>query len=158
MFSNRKKFKINGKDRAHKKALVKSLSIELIRNKKIKTTPKKAKVLKQHFDKLVTKVKKENPRSDDQVIGLLGNNRKAFDGLVKIVKENLMDRNSGYTRVIKTLNRPGDNAEQAYIMIVNHDFDNKKSKISELLEQQDQAKEDKSIGNRVKKAVKRNNK
>lgn len=138
MFSNRKLFKINGKDSAHKKAMVKSMIVELVRNERIKTTPKKAKVVKQHFDKLVTKVKKGSDHANAQVLSALGNNQRAFDRLKHFVETQFNDRNSGYTRVVKTISRAGDNAQQSYVMLVNSELKAKKSKISTLLEKREE--------------------
>lgn len=139
MFSSRKKIKIQGKTKAHKKALVKSQVIELIRNGRIKTTPKKAKLLKSNFDKLITKYKKGTDHSKNQVISFLGaKNKRAFDRLGQIIENQLQGRNSGYTRVIKTLPRKGDAAEQAYVMIVNTEVKEKKSKIQSVLNKQEE--------------------
>ncbi len=153
MFSNRKKLKLQGKDKAHAKALIKSQIIELIRNGRIKTTPTKAKALKSSFDKLVTMYKKNTEASKKIVISRLGENKRAFTQLEKVVKEKLGDRNSGYTRIIKTLSRPGDNAKQAYIMLMNTEFEPKKSKIKKVLKKQEQSKKSEGIGGRIKGAV-----
>jgi large subunit ribosomal protein L17 len=151
MFSNRKLFKINGKDSAHKKAIVKSMIVELVRNERIKTTPKKAKVVKQNFDKLVTKVKKGSDHANAQVLSALGNNQRAFDRLKHFVETQFNDRNSGYTRVVKTISRAGDNAQQAYVMLVNSELKAKKSKISALLEKREE-KETKKPAKKAKSA------
>lgn len=138
MFTTRKKIKIQGKDKAHKKALAKSQVIELIRNERIKTTPKKAKLLKSNFDKLVTKYKVGTDHAKNQVVSFLGaKNKRAFERFGHIVESKLQDRNSGYTRVIKTLPRKGDNADQVYVMIVNSEAKEKSSKIQSVLKKQE---------------------
>lgn len=143
MFSNRKKLKIQGKTSAHRKALMKSLVIELIRAKKIKTTPIKAKALKSTFDQLVTKAKKDSDHSRRQVVSFFGNNERAVERLYQVIGENLSDRTSGYTRVIHTLPRKGDNAKQVYVMLVNTEAQEQKSKIKQVLEKQEVQKEEK---------------
>ncbi|MCA9386807.1 50S ribosomal protein L17 [Candidatus Dojkabacteria bacterium] len=153
MYSNRKKFKIQGKTASHKKALVRSLVIELIRNGRIKTTPKKAKVLKKEFDKLVTTFKKDTRKSNQIVMSFFAENKRAFDRLGQVVSDKLSDRNSGYTRVIKTLPRKGDNAEQAYVMLVNTEIKEKKSRLKKMLEERDEVKEEKGVRGRISKAV-----
>lgn len=140
MFSNRKKFKIQGKTAAHKKSLIRSQVTELIRTGRIKTTPTKARVIKKHFDKVVTKYKKNTDHAKRQVTSFFGNNERAVKRFSDVVEQYLSDRNSGYTRVIKTLPRKGDNAAQAYIMLVNYEVEAKKSKVKELLEKRKEAK------------------
>lgn len=157
MFSNRKKFKIQGYTKSHKKSLMTSQVIELIRNERIKTTPTKAKALKKEFDKLVTTQKKGTPSSVRTVKAFFNNNERSISRLNEIVDKYLNDRNSGYTRVIKTLPRKGDNAEQVYVMLVNAEFKEKESKLKEILEKQDK-KAKSARGSKAKKveAVKEN--
>lgn len=136
MFTNRKKFKIQGYTGAHRKALIKSQIIELVRNGRIKTTPSKARALKSSFDRIVTHAKKKTDASRRHVAGLLGNNDRAVDRLFQVIEQNLQDRNSGYTRLIKTLPRKGDNAEQVYVMLVNTEVRERKSKVQAALSKQ----------------------
>jgi large subunit ribosomal protein L17 len=142
MFTNRKKQKLQGKRPAHKRSIIKSQIIELVRNDKLKTTPKKAKVVKSEFDKLVTKYKLNTNASKKNVMSFFSENKRAFDRFSSVVDSKLQDRNSGYTRIIKTLPRKGDNAEQAFLMLVNTEATEKKSKIKELLEKRDGKKQD----------------
>ncbi len=153
MFTNRKKLKLQGKTSAHKKALVKSQVLELIRNEKIKTTPAKARLLKSVFDKLVTKAKVDSDHARRQVSAFFGNNERSADRLYTIIDQKLSDRTSGYTRVIKTLSRKGDNAQQCYVMLVNTEAKSKKSKISNVLQKQEQKKKEKSLTGKISKAV-----
>lgn len=154
MFTSRKKLKLQGKDTAHRKSLIKSQITELIRNGRIKTTPKKAKAVKASFDRLVTLHKRETASSTQKVKSFFGNNTRAVERLEEVVEEKLMDRNSGYTRIIKTLNRPGDNAEQAYLMLVNTEVRPKVSKTQKLLNKRQEKKEN-TVTGRISKAVKR---
>ncbi len=154
MFTNRKKIKISGVTASHKKALAKSLVVELIRNGKIKTTPKKAKLLKSSFDKLVTAYKKETEAGNRVVSSFLGGNKRAVERLGTVVKKYLNDRNSGYTHVVKTTSRPGDNSAQSYVMLVNFEGKEIKSKVKETLKKQEEKKgKTKGIAKRVRKAV-----
>lgn len=140
MFTSRNKIKIQGKTAAHKKAMLRSQIVELIRNTKIKTTPKKSKLLKKHFDKLVTKAKVGNDHSKRQIESFFNHNNRAVERFYYHVENTLNDRNSGYTRVIRTLNRKGDNAEQVFVLITNTQATEKKSKVSEALEKQEKKK------------------
>jgi large subunit ribosomal protein L17 len=148
-----KTYKFRGKKSAHRNAVIKSQVIELIRNQKIKTTPIKAKALKASFDKLVTQAKKDTIASKSKVRTFFNSNERAIDRFYKIVEAKLSDRNSGYTRLIKTTPRAGDNAEQTFVVLVNYEPKEKKSKIKSVLEKREKQKEEKSIGSRIKRAV-----
>jgi len=145
------KYRLQSKTASHKNALIRNLVMELVRAEKIKTTPAKARIVKSQFDKLVTLAKKENGlKNIDQ---FFASNEKAVTKFNKLVSERLQDRNSGYTRVIKTLPRKGDNAQQVYIMLVNLEGKAKKSEMEKLLDKQKKEKDEKSIGGRIKKSV-----
>jgi large subunit ribosomal protein L17 len=135
MYSNRKKHKLANKTTAHRDALIKSQVTELIRSGRIKTTPSKAKVLKSRFDRLVTEAKKGTIASKRNVLSFFGNNERAANRLFDVIEDKLQDRNSGYTRVIKTLPRSGDNAPQAYVMLVNTEIEERKSRLQKMLDQ-----------------------
>ncbi len=144
MYSTRKKIKIQGKTASHRKALVKSQVVELIRTGKIKTSTKKAKLLKATFDKIVTAEKKKTISGDKAIRSFFGENERAIERFKFIVGDKLMDRQSGYVRVIKTLARPGDNADQAYVMLMNTELKEKGNKrVQKLLEKREENKEKK---------------
>jgi len=155
MNKNIKKYRMPGKKPSHRNAIVKSLVIELVRAEKIKTTPTKAKILKAEFDKLVTQAKKNNEASRRNVEAYFNSNEKAVNKLYKIVETKLGDRNSGYTHLIRTLPRKGDNADQMFVMVVNYEEKAKVSRVQKLLEKRKKTEESKSVSGRIKKAVKR---
>lgn len=134
MYSSRKKQNLPGKTASHRDALITSQVVELIRGDRIKTTPKKAKVLKSRFDRLVTEAKKGTIASRRNVKKFFGNNDRAVDRLYQVIDAKLNDRNSGYTRVVKTIPRSGDNAPQAYVILVNAEIKEKKSRLQKMLE------------------------
>jgi len=152
MYSNRKKLKIQGKTSAHRKALIKSQITELLRNGRVKTTPKKARAVSAEFDRLVRNFKK-NTGGNYAIVKKQLNNKRLFERLEKVVEEKLSDRDSGYTRRIKTLPRPGDNAEQVYLMLVNFEPKKKESRLSKITKKQEDKKSS-SITGRVSRAVK----
>ena len=65
----------------------------------------------------------------------------------------MQDRNSGYTYSARSLPRKGDNAQQMYVMIVNSEIKEKKSRLQKALEKREEVQEEKSVAGRIKKAV-----
>lgn len=147
-----KKPRMQGKTPSHAASLTRSLVMELVRNQKIKTTPSKAKVLKSRFDRLVTLSKRVGAESK-LIQSFFASNSKAIAKFNKVVETQLQDRNSGYTRLVKTLPRKGDNAAQVYVMLVNAEVKEKKTEVQKLLEKREKEESKKSIAGRVKKAV-----
>lgn len=146
-----KKNQLQGKNKEHTKAVLRSLVVELIRAKKIKTTTKKAKLLRSQFDRLVTNAKKESGKA--KVYSFFGNNVRASERLFSIVKTDLSDRNSGYTRIVKTLPRKGDGAEQSFVLLTSFKGLESKSKVKKLLEKKKEEEAKKSVGGRLKKVL-----
>ena len=144
-----KKHKIQGKTNAHRDALILSQVIELIRAERIKTTPTKAKVLKSKFDRLVTHAKKNTNAGNREIESFFRSNDRAIQRFNKVVETQLNDRNSGYTSIINTLPRKGDNAAQVYVSLVNMgEKKEKKSKIEKTLEAQSKKKKTKKEKNK----------
>lgn len=148
MFSNRKKHKMAGKTSAHRDMVVRSQVIELIRAEKIKTTPVKAKILKSVFDRLVTHAKSETGGGKNKISSFFASNDRAIKRFYDVVEDKLQDRNSGYTRVIRTLPRKGDGAAQVYIMLVNSEAKEKKSRLKSLIDRKNK-KEDPKGGSKI---------
>lgn len=144
MYSNRKKHKMAGKTSSHRDLIIRSQVIELIRAEKIKTTPNKAKILKSVFDKLVTKAKQDSISSKNALNSFFASNDRAITRFNAIVSEKLNDRNSGYTRLIKTLPRKGDGAEQVYVMLVNSEAKEKKSRLKSIIDRKNKKEESKA--------------
>jgi large subunit ribosomal protein L17 len=156
MYTNRKKMRMQGKTPSHRKSIIKSQIESLVRTGRIKTTTAKAKVIKSEFDKLVNMYKKNTGASLRNVLSFFTGNEIALAKFEKIVKEYLTDRTSGYTRVIKTLPRKGDNSEQSYIMLVNTEAKAAKSKIKKAIEKKKVAEDkqaEKSVVNRIGKTI-----
>ncbi|MCS7317431.1 MAG: 50S ribosomal protein L17 [Candidatus Dojkabacteria bacterium] len=119
MYKRIKKIKINKSDKEHAMSVVKNLVFDLCRYGKVKTTVAKAKVVKAIFDKLVTKCKKNTPHTIRQLQSFFNNNHRIVKRLQKLVSNYLSDRSSGYTKLLRTLPRKGDNAQMAYLCVVN---------------------------------------
>ena len=113
-----KKFNHLGRKAAHRKALLKNLSIALITHKRINTTLAKAKALRVHIEPLVTKSKNNTTHSRRVVFSYL-QNKDAVKELFGPIASKVANRNGGYCRIIKTGFRKGDAAETAMIELVD---------------------------------------
>jgi large subunit ribosomal protein L17 len=107
-----------GRKSAHRKALLKNLSIALIAHKRINTTLAKAKALRVHLEPLVTKAKSNTMHARRTVFSYL-QNKESIKELFGTIAEKVGDRPGGYLRIIKTGFRQGDAAEMAMIEFVD---------------------------------------
>ncbi len=106
-----------GRTSSHRAALLKNLSIALINSGKIETTLEKAKELRKYFEKLLTAAKKGDSNAHRVVFASL-QNKEATKKLVNEIAPQYIERNGGYTRIIKTRMRRGDAASMAFIELV----------------------------------------
>ncbi len=108
----------------HRKALIKNMLNALIKHEQIQTTLPKAKELKVAVDKIITLGKKNTLASKKILISRLQDQE-----IVKKVTTTLLKRyekrNGGYSRVIRSGYRYGDNAPKAFIELVDKDFNAK---------------------------------
>lgn len=116
---HQKRLKKLGREKSHRKALVRNLAMNLIIHEKIKTTEARSKAVRPFVESLITTAKKNSDkltaiRELDRLINHKNCSKKIMDVLVDKYK----DRNSGYTRVTKTGSRPGDNAPMVVIELV----------------------------------------
>ena len=107
---------------AHRKALFKNLAIALIDKAIIKTTLPKAKELRRFIEPLITIGKDDNVANRRLVFSRLRSD-ESVNKLFTEVSVNAMDRNGGYTRIIKAGFRPGDKADMAFIELVDRQLD-----------------------------------
>ncbi len=106
-----------GRTSTHRAALLKNLSIALIKSGKIETTVEKAKELRRYFEKLLTTAKKGDSNAHRSVFALL-QDKETTKKLVNEIAPKYSERNGGYTRIIKTRLRRGDAASMAFIELV----------------------------------------
>lgn len=106
-----------GRTSTHRAALLKNLSIALINSGKIETTLEKAKELRRYFEKLLTTAKKGDSNAHRAVFASL-QDKEATKKLVNEIAPRYLERNGGYTRIIKTRLRRGDAASMAFIELV----------------------------------------
>ncbi len=113
-----KKFNHLGRKTAHRKAMLSNMACSLIEFKRINTTVAKAKALKQYIEPLITKAKTDSTHSRRIVFRYL-KQKETLKELFGNVSNKIADRPGGYTRIIKTGNRMGDNAEMCMIELVD---------------------------------------
>src|SRR5712671_2591130 len=112
------KVKNLSRTKAHRDALLSGLACQLIAHKRIITTVAKAKALRTYVEPLITK-SKDNSTHQRRVVFSYLQDKNAITELFSTVAEKIAGRPGGYTRIIKLGARPGDNAEQALIELVD---------------------------------------
>lgn len=113
-----KKFNHLSRKAGHRKALLSNMAANLIEHKRIRTTLAKAKALRVYVEPLVTRSKNDTTHSRRMVFRKL-QNKEAVKELFAVVGPAVGARPGGYTRVIRCGFRPGDNAEMAFIELVD---------------------------------------
>ena len=103
-----------GRTSSHRAALLKNLSIAIIKSGKIETTLPKAKELRSYLEKLVTRARKGDSEAHRAVFASL-QDKESVKKLVSEIAPKFAGVNGGYTRIIKTRVRKGDAAQMAYI-------------------------------------------
>ena len=108
-----------GRTSAHRAAMLSNMATSLIMHKHIHTTLAKAKELKKFVEPLITRSKNDTTHSRRMVFVSL-HNKFAVSELFREVSQKVADRPGGYTRILKTGFRKGDNAEMCIIELVDY--------------------------------------
>ncbi|MDE7173739.1 MAG: 50S ribosomal protein L17 [Helicobacter sp.] len=106
-----------GRTSAHRKALLRNLSIALVRHGKIETTLMKAKELQSYFERLLTRARAGDFNAHRAVFAAL-QDKESTQKLVAEIAPKYQGRNGGYTRIVRTQLRRGDAAPMAFIELV----------------------------------------
>lgn len=114
-----KKFNHLGRTASHRKAMLSNMASSLILHKRITTTLAKARELRKYIEPLITKAKDNTTHNRRIVFSYLAN-KEAVSILFGEVAEKVANRPGGYTRILKLVNRLGDNAEMAIIELVDY--------------------------------------
>ena len=113
-----KKFNHLGRKTAHRKAMLQNMACSLIEHKTINTTIAKAKALRVYVEPILTRAKTDSTHSRRQVFSHL-QSKEAVTELFREIAPKIADRPGGYTRIIRTGYRLGDNAEMCMIELVD---------------------------------------
>ncbi len=114
-----KKFNHLGRKKAHRDALLANMTISLIMKKRIFTTLAKAKALRMYAEPLINRSKEDTMNNRRLVFSYL-QNKYAVSELFREIAQKIGDRPGGYTRILKTGNRLGDNAQMCMIELVDY--------------------------------------
>ena len=122
-----KKFNHLGRKKAHRDALLSNMTISLIMHKRIFTTLAKAKALRIYAEPIINRAKTDDTASRRVVFSYL-QSKTAVSELFNNIAQKIADRPGGYTRILKTGNRLGDNAQMCFIELVDYNENMLKAK------------------------------
>jgi len=105
--------------------MFRNMAVALLKHEQIKTTLPKAKELRSIVDKMITLGKRGSLHTRRQALSRLNNDAAITEKLFGTLAERYVDRNGGYTRVLKAGFRHGDNAPMAVIELIDRDPDAK---------------------------------
>jgi len=134
----------------HRKALFKNMLNSLIKYEQITTTLPKAKELKPKIDKVITLGKKNSLQAKKFLFSKL-QSKESVEKLLKILSQRYEKRKGGYSRVIRSGFRYGDDAPMAIIELVDKDPEAKKVDVKKKAETPKKAQEEPKIKEKEKK-------
>lgn len=107
-----------GRDNKHRRSMLASLVKQLILKESITTTETRAKEVRKFFDKMITYGKKNTLVSRRLALAFLHNDEECVNKVFNDLAKRYEDRQGGYTRIIKTEERRGDNALMVILKLV----------------------------------------
>jgi large subunit ribosomal protein L17 len=113
---HQKKRHLLAKPADQRKALLRSLTTEVLRNGRIETTEARAKAVRSHCDHMITLGKRGDLHARRQAEAWLYDT-DVCKALFEEIAPNYRERNGGYTRVLKTPPRRGDGAPMALVLL-----------------------------------------
>ncbi|WP_422361776.1 50S ribosomal protein L17 [Reichenbachiella sp.] len=114
-----KKFNHLSRTASHRNAMLSNMASSLILHKRITTTVAKAKALRKYVEPLITRAKDDTTHSRRVAFSYL-QNKESVTTLFGEVAEKVANRPGGYTRILKTGARLGDNAEMCIMELVDY--------------------------------------
>ncbi len=100
-----------------RKALLRGLTTQLIREGRVTTTKARAKALRTEVERMISLAKDGSLASRRRAIGYIYD-KKLVHSLFEKANERYGDRKGGYTRIVRTISRKGDNAQMSIIELV----------------------------------------
>ena len=105
--------------KAHLDAMLSNMTISLITHKRIFTTLAKAKELRKYAEPIINRAKVDSTNNRRVVFSYL-QDKAAVTELFQNISQKIANRPGGYTRILKTGNRLGDNAKTCFIELVDY--------------------------------------
>lgn len=113
-----RKFNHLSRTHSHRELMLSNMAVSLIKHKRIQTTVAKAKALRKYVEPIITRSKENTMHSRRMVFADL-RDKYAVKELFGVVAPEVGDRPGGYTRLIRTGHRLGDNAEMCIMELVD---------------------------------------
>lgn len=104
---------------SHRIAMMSNMATSLIMHKRVETTLAKAKALRVYVEPLINRSKEDSTHNRRIVFSYL-HSKDAVNELFREVSQKIANRPGGYTRILKTGIRKGDNSEMAIIELVDY--------------------------------------
>lgn len=106
------------RDTAHRKAMLRTMSKQLIEHERIRTSQSKAKALRPEVEKLITLAKRGDLHARRLLLSKLGQDKFTVHKLVEEIAPRYTTRPGGYTRIVKLGPRRSDSTEMVFIELV----------------------------------------
>ena len=107
-----------GRDNKHRRSMLANQTKDVIMNERITTTETRAKEVRKFVDKMITYGKNGSLVSRRQALAFLQNDTEAVKKVFEELAPRYKDRNGGYTRILKTTERRGDDALMVILELV----------------------------------------
>ena len=107
-----------GRDNKHRRSMLANQVKDVIKNERISTTETRAKEVRKFVDKMISYGKDGSLVSRRQALAFLQNDTEAVKKVFDELAPRYKDRNGGYTRILKTEERRGDNALMGILELV----------------------------------------
>lgn len=104
---------------SHRVAMMSNMATSLIMHKRVETTLAKAKALRVYVEPLINRSKEDSTHNRRIVFSYL-HSKDAVNELFREISQKIANRPGGYTRILKTGIRKGDNSEMAIIELVDY--------------------------------------
>ena len=106
------------RDTAHRKALLRTMSKQLIEHERIRTSQAKAKAVKPEVEKMITLAKRGDLHARRLLLAKLGQDKFTVHKLVEEIAPRYSERPGGYTRIVKLGPRRSDSTEMVFLELV----------------------------------------
>jgi len=109
-----------GRTSSHRDAMFRNMVTSLFEHERIVTTREKAKELRPIAEKMITLAKRGDLHARRQALSYI-RSKDIVEKLFTDIQEQFADRKGGYTRILQTGVRKGDNASMAIIELVGYE-------------------------------------